>query len=334
MSCKSVFVASLAFWVFVACNGSSGAGTSDVASTESETVVDTIVPVVIDSVAIKLEKQRADSIRISSISTADEAIEYMRSSPDAEKYEEGILISLASQSLDYTKRLLHNEYDYFIVADKPSMQVVLFDKFGRKTQSYKMACARNYGTKHKRSDCRTPEGFFTAEGIYDSTDWLYTDDNGYTSPTRGVYGPRYIRLLTPVTRSVGIHGTNGPGSLGRRASHGCIRLHNNSILDLVKYAQKGMSVIVNPSDRDQEVNRREGYEVVQINIGKQTVNKPIADQKDKAASEVSDSITVATDSIRISTPSVIVIESPDEPAVEPAPAESPETSAEPEAREG
>lgn len=327
MGFRSIFVSFLACIIFTACNGNNDAGASNVDSTVVEAVVDTVVPIEIDSVAIKQEEKKADSIRISNIASAEEAIEYMKNSPDSDKYEEGVLIAMARQSLDYTKRLLQNEYDYFIVVDKPSMYVVLFDKFGREKQSYKMACARNYGTKHKRSDCRTPEGFFSAEGIYNSTDWLYTDDNGYTSPTRGVYGPRFIRLNTPVTRTVGIHGTNGPGSLGRRASHGCIRLHNNSILDLVKYARKGMPVIVNPSDRDQEVNRKEGYKVVQINIGKPKVTQPIENPKDKSRGEEGDSLPMAIDSIKTAAPANDVIAHPAEPDAEPATPASPQTPA-------
>lgn len=286
--CSSFFLS-----VFLsACGGQNDAGAATIDATvevDSATVV--VDTVAVDTVAVVDVKMQTDSINISKISTAQEAIDYMRNSPDADKYEAGILMKLAEQSLDYTKRLLHNKHDYFIVVDKPSMYVVLFDKYGREKQSYKMACARNYGTKHKKSDCRTPEGFFTAEGIYNSTDWLYTDDFGYTSPTRGVYGPRFIRLNTPVTRTVGIHGTNSPGSLGRRASHGCVRLHNNSILDLVKYAKKGMPVIVNPSNRDQEVNRREGTKVVQINIGKPTVTDPIPAQDSKKRGEEVDSVS-------------------------------------------
>ena len=68
-----------------------------------------------------------------------------------------------------------------------------------------MACAKNYGTKHKKADSRTPEGFFEVEGIYNSTDWLYTDDDGVTSKKKGQFGPRFIRLKIPVTSQIGIH---------------------------------------------------------------------------------------------------------------------------------
>ena len=32
----------------------------------------------------------------------------------------------------------------------------------------------------------------------------------------------------------GIHGTNNPSSIGRKVSHGCIRMYNNDIIELSK----------------------------------------------------------------------------------------------------
>ena len=199
--------------------------------------------------------------------TKQQALEFMRESGHWSEYSTGIILPMLDDNFVYADRLLNNKYDYFIVADKQSMHVALFDRYGNLVKSYPMAAARNFGTKHRRGDCRTPEGFFYAQGIYDSTDWLYTDDNGHTSPTKGVYGPRFIRVKADVTSAVGIHGTGSPGSVGRRVSHGCMRLSNESILDLVKYAKTGMPIIVNPSDRDQAVNRSEGYTIGQIDIG-------------------------------------------------------------------
>lgn len=216
----------------------------------------------------KPEEPQIDTVAIDALKSTNEAIEWMDASADADKYREGVIYRIAKDSPDYAKRLLKNKFDYFIVVDKPSMFVVLYDKYGREKSAYKMACARNFGSKAGKNDCRTPEGFFSAGDTYDATDWLYTDENGYTSPTKGVYGPRFVRVVNPVSGTIGIHGTGSPGSLGRRTSHGCIRLHNNSILDLVQYVKKGMPIIVNPSDRDQKVNKQEGRKVTQIHIGK------------------------------------------------------------------
>jgi hypothetical protein len=201
-----------------------------------------------------------------SFASAQEALDYMSSSPNAAAYAEGILPQMAEDALSYATKLINNEFDKFLIIDKELMRVGLFDKYGREILSYGIACARNYGTKHKKADSRTPEGFFSVEGIYNSTDWLFTNDNGYTSKVKGQFGPRFIRIKNPVSTQIGLHGTCAPYSIGRRTSHGCIRVTNENILELVKYVTPGMPVIISPSHRDQQVNKREGYNIAMITM--------------------------------------------------------------------
>lgn len=239
-----------------------------------------------------IEVQKPDSVPSSAITTAQDALDFMDNSPYADRYAQGILRTMARDNLPYTEKLLHNRHNYFIIVDKPSMYVVLYDRFGREKAAYRMACSKNYGTKHARRDNRTPEGFFTAEGVYNSTEWLYTDDDGNTSPVKGQFGPRFIRLQTDVSRQIGIHGTCAPWALGRRASHGCIRIHNDNILELVKYVEAGTPIIVNPSERDNRVNIEEGSPVPKVNIGKVTkVQKP-AEPEQKPSTDANAAETI------------------------------------------
>lgn len=198
--------------------------------------------------------------------SVQEALDYMYASPDADKYAEGILPQMAEDELSYAAKLLNSDYDKFLIIDKQLMRVGLFDRYGREILSYGIACARNYGTKHKKADSRTPEGFFSVEGIYDSTDWLFTDDNGHTSQTKGQFGPRFIRIKTPVSSQIGLHGTASPWSIGKRRSHGCVRVKNENILELVSYVTPGMPVIISPSKRDRQVNDREGFHIPMITM--------------------------------------------------------------------
>ena len=204
--------------------------------------------------------------------TPEEAVEFMKNSGDWDKYSEGILPQMASEHLPYAQKLINSPYQRFIVVDKERMMVVLFDKYGRVEKEYKMACAKNYGTKQKDWDSRTPEGYFSAEGVYNSTDWLFKDQNGNVSQTRGQYGPRFIRLNTPVTSGVGIHGTCSPGALGSRVSHGCIRIKNENILELVGFVEKGMPIIVSPGKKDMAANKSAGYAVAKISTKKVAPN--------------------------------------------------------------
>lgn len=193
----------------------------------------------------------------------EEIEKYLRNSPDAKKFAKGILPVIARETPDYADKLISAlaTHSSFLVVDKASMRVILYDRYGRVVKSYGMACARNYGTKHIKADSRTPEGFFSVQGKYDSTNWLYTDDYGRTSQVKGQFGPRFIRLKIPNTSQIGIHGTASPWSIGHRASHGCIRITNENIMELYDLVEKGMPVIVLPGKRDRAVNRSEGYHV-------------------------------------------------------------------------
>lgn len=211
-----------------------------------------------DSVDKEEKEEELPPVKLHNI---DETLAYIHNSGHAAEYLEGIIPTVAEHSPEYASKLLNSTYSRFIVVDKARMKVILYDKYGREELSYDMACARNYGTKHKKADSRTPEGFFSVEGVYDSTDWLFTDDNGRTSKKKGQFGPRFIRLKIPTTSQIGIHGTCAPWSMGHRTSHGCIRVTNEHILELVNYVEVGMPVIVLPGKRDRAVNREEGYDI-------------------------------------------------------------------------
>lgn len=187
----------------------------------------------------------------------DSLVSYV-SSP---QFAEGILPVMAQEAPEYAERIIADDHPNFIVADKASMRVLLYDHDGNQLRAYDMACAKNYGNKQRANDCRTPEGLFTISGIYNSVDWLYTDENGVTSPKRGQYGPRFMRIKTPQTSSIGIHGTCAPWSMGHRTSHGCIRLTNDHITELASMVTPGTIVIVLPGIRDRRIDRAEGIDV-------------------------------------------------------------------------
>ena len=52
-----------------------------------------------------------------------------------------------------------------------------------------------------------------------------------------------------------IHGTDDPGSIGRRVSHGCIRLPNRMLKKLYRAARVGTDVFVYHSKQPEEAQR-------------------------------------------------------------------------------
>lgn len=193
-------------------------------------------------------------------------LQWMRESDNNLEYSEGILMDMARDVPEYAYKLLNSNAEGFLIVDKATMKIYRYDKYGRVVENFGMACSKNYGSKHKRRDNRTPEGFFEIEGKYDSTEWLYTDDDGNTSEVKGQFGPRFLRLKTSVTSQIGIHGTCAPWSIGGRRSHGCIRVKNENILHLDSIVQKGWPVIVSPGKRDMAVNIEEGYSIPSVAV--------------------------------------------------------------------
>jgi lipoprotein-anchoring transpeptidase ErfK/SrfK len=51
-------------------------------------------------------------------------------------------------------------------------------------------------------------------------------------------------LLISGSGQYAIHGTNNPGSIGRYVSYGCIRMHNDDIIDLYRRVYVGTTVVV------------------------------------------------------------------------------------------
>jgi len=58
----------------------------------------------------------------------------------------------------------------------------------------------------------------------------------------GKNNPLGTRWLGLSVKGYGIHGTNNPASIGRNASHGCIRMRNKDVEDLFERVQVGTPV--------------------------------------------------------------------------------------------
>ena len=62
-------------------------------------------------------------------------------------------------------------------------------------------------------------------------------------------GPRWVGLNK---KGYGIHGTNAPGSIGKAASHGCIRMRNRDIVQFFALVNVGDTVEIH-GQRDEEI---------------------------------------------------------------------------------
>ncbi len=57
----------------------------------------------------------------------------------------------------------------------------------------------------------------------------------------GGFGARWMQLSIP-WGVYGVHGTNNPGSIGSRASHGCVRMYNRHVIELFGWVSVGTPV--------------------------------------------------------------------------------------------
>lgn len=133
--------------------------------------------------------------------------------------------------------------DTYMYISKSKMRLYVLNKEDSVLFSCGIACGLRRGDKKEKGDYRTPEGHFRISGMFESTDWIHRTRDG--RDVKGCYGPYFLRLATGRFAGIGIHGTNAPRSIGRRASEGCIRVNSKNIVALHDtYAYEGMPVIV------------------------------------------------------------------------------------------
>ena len=130
-----------------------------------------------------------------------------------------------------------------IVVSKKEMTLTVYNDSDSVLLQTGISCGRYFGNKTRRGDNKTPEGTFKISMIQPSSSWTYDFKDG-KGKRKGAYGPYFLRLKTPVSTQIGIHGTCFPELIGTRTSHGCVRIHNDEMLKLVKLVKVGTEVTI------------------------------------------------------------------------------------------
>lgn len=133
--------------------------------------------------------------------------------------------------------------DNYIIVSKKNMTLTVYNENDSILLHTKISCGRNFGNKTRKGDNKTPEGTFKVNMIQESSSWTWDFKDG-RGKIKGAYGPYFIRLKTPITTMIGIHGTCYPELIGTRTSSGCIRVHNDIMLELVKLVKVGTEVTI------------------------------------------------------------------------------------------
>jgi lipoprotein-anchoring transpeptidase ErfK/SrfK len=98
-----------------------------------------------------------------------------------------------------------------------------------------------------RTGWETPTGSFEVLGMVENPGWTHPLTGQVVPPgPRNPLGERWIAFWTDGENLVGFHGTPERNSVGRAASHGCIRMLNEDVRTLYSMVEVGTTVIVQP----------------------------------------------------------------------------------------
>ena len=124
-----------------------------------------------------------------------------------------------------------------VVVDKKTHKTFVYDDNGKFIKKFPDAVGN--------SSTPTPSGSFYVTRIGE-TPYKTSDDTPKVKKKPYQYGPNiiYERMLDKPTGKTSItgvflHGTHVPSSIGKDASHGCVRHNNKDIKELVKYVKPG-----------------------------------------------------------------------------------------------
>jgi lipoprotein-anchoring transpeptidase ErfK/SrfK len=138
------------------------------------------------------------------------------------------------------KDLRNGRYATVITIDQSSFRLRLFKRF---------RLSKSYGVAVGQPAYPTPNGLFSISNKAVNPTWTAPD-----SPWAGAYrneqvpggsaeNPLKARWMG-IVNGVGIHGTGDPGSIGSRASHGCIRMTVPDVIDLYPRVPVGTPVLI------------------------------------------------------------------------------------------
>jgi lipoprotein-anchoring transpeptidase ErfK/SrfK len=107
-----------------------------------------------------------------------------------------------------------------------------------------------YSTAVGAPSSPTPQGTYTIVQRIPNPTWYAP--GRVVGPGKG--NPVGTRWMGLSRKGYGIHGTNNPASIGRNASHGCVRMRNRDVEDLFARVAVG-DVVELHGERDAEVTR-------------------------------------------------------------------------------
>ncbi|MGH9658353.1 MAG: L,D-transpeptidase, partial [Bryobacteraceae bacterium] len=107
---------------------------------------------------------------------------------------------------------------------------------------------KTYDTAVGAAKSPSPSGVFTIVNRIEKPAWY--GPKQVVGP--GKSNPLGTRWMGLSKKSYGIHGTNAPKSIGRNASHGCVRMRNRDVEELFKLVEVG-DIVEIVAERTEEI---------------------------------------------------------------------------------
>lgn len=125
-----------------------------------------------------------------------------------------------------------------LVVDLSDRRVYVYEEERVKT-SFRIAVGR--------AGWETPTGRYEVISMVEHPTWQHPFTGEIVPPGNGnPLGVRWIGFWTDGKNTIGFHGTPNEETIGRAASHGCIRMYNDDVIALFEMVQVGTPVHVVP----------------------------------------------------------------------------------------
>lgn len=107
---------------------------------------------------------------------------------------------------------------------------------------------KSYPVAVGRRGWETPRGNFQIIQMLQNPTWIHplTGETVPGGSPKNPLGRYWIGFWTDGRDWIGFHGTPNPNSVGKAASHGCIRMYNQDIEELFRQVSVGTQVMVVP----------------------------------------------------------------------------------------
>ncbi len=106
---------------------------------------------------------------------------------------------------------------------------------------------KSYAIAVGRAGWETPRGTFQVKQMFRNPTWIHPLKKGIVIPggdPENPLGRYWIGFWSNGKNWIGFHGTDNPKSVGKAASHGCIRMYNADVEELFKKVSLGTEVKV------------------------------------------------------------------------------------------